>query len=121
MASASPKASAAVVLAVAPAAEGTPRGARVKEAQIGVLRELRVGLLVRATMVSSKRLQHGQQPQHLGALAAVAEQDGEIARRAQAEVAVQCLGGVEKTGDDARAVEGAGQFLARCAPTCPRR
>ena len=86
-------------------------GHAVEEAQISVLRELRVGIAGEGDDGELEALQHGQQPQHLGALAAVAEQHREIARCTQAEVAVQCLGGVEKTRSDARAVEGAGQFL----------
>ena len=66
---------------------------------------------MRATDGELEALQHGQQPQHLGALAAVAEQHGEIAGRAQAEIAVQRLGGVEKARGHAGAVEGAGEFL----------
>jgi hypothetical protein len=63
-------------------------------------------LPVKATIPQAEALQERDKPQDLVRLAAVAEQDGEVALIAEAEVAVEGLRRVEEAGGDARAVEG---------------
>jgi hypothetical protein len=59
----------------------------------------------------AEALEQRDETENLLGLAAVAEQNCKIALGAQTEVTVERLGGIEKTGGDARAVEGGGDLL----------
>jgi hypothetical protein len=74
-----------------------------------------------AAMRTPRRLRQRDQAQHVLRLPLVAEEQGQVLVAAEAQVAVQCLVGIEEGRGHARAVEGAHQLLADgCVLAHPR-
>src|ERR1017187_1136985 len=83
---------------------------QVEAPGVGAAGEVRLWVSGERDDLQAEALEHGQEPEDLVRLAAVAHEDRQVALVAEPEVPVKGLRGVEKAGGDAGAVEGRGDL-----------